>query len=80
MQIIVGTSAQKVVSGGRQRPVVQNLGPGTIFLDTEGSVTPTTGIKIPVGWTYEFPTSGSEDDIWIISDTASTDVRVIQIG
>ncbi len=80
MQKIVGTSAQKVVAGGRQRPVIQNLGPGVIYLDTGGTVTVSTGLRIPVGAVYEFPTSGSEDDIWIIATEADTDVRVIEIG
>lgn len=80
MQILVGTTAVPVAAGGRQRPVIQNLGPGNVYLDTQGSVTPSSGLKIPVGFTYEFPTSGSLDSIFIIADQASTDVRIIAIG
>lgn len=80
MQIIVGTVSQKIPSGGRTRPVIQNLGPGDVYIDTEGSVTASSGLKLPVGSVYEFPTAGTLDDIWIVASEAGTDVRVIKVG
>lgn len=80
MQVIVGTSAQAVVAQGRTRLVIQNLGPGDVFLDTEGTVTPTAGLKIPVNATYEFPTASADDNVWLVASAANTDVRVIRIG
>ena len=38
MQITVGTEAVQVAHGGRTQLVIQNLGPGVVEFDTEGSV------------------------------------------
>jgi hypothetical protein len=80
VQLIVGTTAVKIPSGGRARPIIQNLGPGNIFFDTEGSVTPEGGLKLVPEAIYEFPTMGTLDDIWIVASEANTEVRVVAVG
>jgi hypothetical protein len=80
MRMIVGTTPQKVVSSGRARPVIQNRGPGTIYIDTQGTVSPDTGLELMPQMIMEFATSGSLDDIYVVSTQAATDVRVIEIG
>lgn len=80
MQVILGTTKQAVAASGRNRLLIQNLGPGNVFLDTEGTVTATAGLKIEPGAVYEFPTASADDDVYIISDTANTDVRIVRLG
>ena len=77
MKLLVGTTPV-ALPGNRQRPVIQNLGPGTIYLDTDGDVSITDGLQLLPDVTYEFPVSGGDSaGIWIVSDAANTDVRVI---
>lgn len=79
MQILLGTTAQNI-RGDRSLPVIQNLGPGTVYLDTDGDVDATSGLKIDPGAVYEFPISGGNMGIWIVASEANTDVRVIELG
>lgn len=78
--MILGTSKQQITASGRNRLVIQNLGPGNVFLGTEGDVSPTIGLKIAVNAVYEFPTTSADDDVWVVADAANTDVRVLRVG
>lgn len=79
-QMILGTTAQSL-SGGRGRPIIQNLGPGLVYFNTDAECTPTNGIQIEVGGSFEFVTQiGDETIVSLIADTAGTDVRVITMG
>jgi len=79
MRILVGTTSQKILAD-RSRPVIQNLGPGNVYIDTDGDVDVNSGLKLAVNAVYEFPTAGAESDIWIVSDAADTDVRIVEMG
>lgn len=59
--------------------VVQNLGPGNLFLDAVNTVAPSTGIKIAVGGGYEIA-DYKGGPIFIVADAASTDVRYAAFG
>lgn len=72
----VGTTIQ-----GRGRPVIQNLGPGDVYLDMDPVlVTPDTGIKLTVNSVYEVPTSVGTEELSLVATLADTDVRVIMVG
>lgn len=81
-KLTVGTSAVNVTGvSGRGRPIIQNLGPGDIFFDSEPGVTADTGVMLPVGAAYEFSgTISSETGLSVIATEADTDVRVIVMG
>lgn len=80
MKLIVGTTPV-VIPGNRSRPVIQNLGPGTIYVDTDGDVSASDGLKLVPNAVYEFPAAGGNSaGIYIVSDTADTDVRVVGVG
>lgn len=79
MRILVGTTAVKIPAT-RKIPVIQNLGPGILFLDTDGDVDVDSGLKLGVGVVYEFPESGAYSDIWVVADAEGTDVRIIEVG
>lgn len=82
MKVVVGTAPVDLTVGGRGRPVIQNLGPGMIYLDSSSEdVSTESGIQIPVGVAYEFPTAAADDEkVSIVSDAADTDVRVVVMG
>lgn len=82
MQLILGTTAQSVPTEGRARPVIQNLGPGKVYLDTNNGVTTSGGLQLPVGAIYEFHVGAgfNAGGVWLVSDAANTDVRIIGIG
>lgn len=80
MRVLVGTEPYQI-QGNRARPLVQNLGPGNVYLDTDGDVDADSGFKITPGAVYEFPTSGAFSvGIWMVADVDGTDVRVIGMG
>lgn len=80
MQLNVGTTPVQI-PGNRTRPVIQNLGPGNVYVDTDGEVTSADGLKLVPNSIYEFPTSGGNSDgIWLVADQAGTDVRVVVMG
>lgn len=78
MQVIVGTTPVELPEYGRGLPVIQNLGPGILYLEESNQVTTANGLRIAVGDTYEYPLPAT-DPIWLVSDTAGTDARVLVV-
>lgn len=80
---MLGTTPQKMPGvADRSRPVIQNLGPGNVYLDTDGDVDALSGFRIAAGGVYEFPTSGASSPrgIFMVADAANTDVRIVGMG
>jgi hypothetical protein len=67
---------------GTNQPIVQNLGPGVLYVGTTSSNLTTEGLYLPAGAVYEFPTVVVEGPgaIWLQADIASCDVRIINVG
>lgn len=80
MQMILGTSPLSVGAGDRTRLVIQNMGPGLVEFNTEGTFAYGQGISLPVNAVYEFPSSSSTDDIWLVASVAATQIRLVRIG
>lgn len=58
--------------------MIQNLGPGNVYFDSDPGVTTTTGLKIVPDTAFEFSSASAlEEGISLVSDTADTDVRVV---
>lgn len=83
MQVTVGVTATPLVFGGGDTPLIQNLGPGTVYLGRDDTVTAGSGIQLGVGAAYEFPSdlgvSGSST-VYLVSDAAGTDVRYMVVN
>jgi hypothetical protein len=64
------------------RPIVQNLGPGTIYLNTSSQNVVSSGIKMEPMAVYEFPTSLVEGagDLWFEATGDVCDVRILNVG
>ena len=77
MKITVGTTAVALPVAPGLQPWVQNLGTGTVYIDNHPNVATTTGVKLVVGAIFNFTEQISEHGgtVYLISDTASTDVR-----
>jgi hypothetical protein len=64
------------------RPIVQNLGPGILWLGTNGTSVDTYGLKLPVNAVYELPATLLEGagQIYLKATTDNCDVRIINVG
>jgi hypothetical protein len=64
------------------RPIVQNLGPGTLYFNTNNQAVIATGIKMEPMAVYEFPTALVEGpgEIWFQADGGTCDVRILNVG
>jgi len=82
MKITVGTTPVSLGLDSDSTPVVQNLGPGVVYMDSTEDVTTATGLKLNVGDTYEFfrDLNQAGGEIFLVSDQAATDVRVMVVG
>lgn len=80
MQIILGTTPHAIGDADRTRLLIQNLGPGIVYFNTEEEVTTTNGFQIAVNGAYEFPTPSALDTVSIVASAPDTDVRVLRIG
>lgn len=67
---------------GNSQPIIQNLGPGNLYIGTTGDNLQTTGLYLPAGAVYEFPAVVNEGagQVWVEADAPDTDVRIINVG
>lgn len=67
---------------GTQQPIIQNLGPGNLYIGTSNADLSNNGLYLPAGAVYEFPATLVEGagTIWLLADVADTDVRIINVG
>lgn len=78
-QILLGTTPVPLTADRGHLVIQNNSATANLYLDVNESVTTTSGMKLTPGSVFEFPVSGAANTIWIVSDTASTDVRVLDI-
>lgn len=80
-KITVGTEAVRLPSYGPATPIIQNLGPGTVYIGDTEDVTADDGFELAVDAHIKLSVgSSSAGPIWLISDAADTDVRVVTLG
>ena len=68
--------------GKTSRPIVQNLGPGTLYLGTSATDLATRGIKLPVNAVYELAdvlVEGAQQ-VFLRAVDDDCDVRIINVG
>jgi len=82
--MILTTAAGIVDSGfsGTNQPVIQNLGPGTLYVGPYSTNLSTNGLKLTVNAVYEYPKTLVEGDakVYIQAIGDSCDVRVMNVG
>jgi hypothetical protein len=80
--ITVAQGAFNTGSTATQMPIIQNLGPGTLYLNTVSTNISTDGLQLPVGAVYEFPkvVQDGAGAVWIQAIGGDCDVRIINVG
>ena len=83
-QMILTTAAGIVDSGyiGTNQPIIQNLGPGVLYVGPYSTNLSTNGLKLPVNAVYEYPKTLVEGDakVYIQAIGDSCDVRMMNVG
>jgi hypothetical protein len=82
MNVTVAAGATDTGYAGTNRPVIQNLGPGDLFVGNVSSTLLTEGIKLVPNAVYEFPENVVEGPgkIFMQASGATCDVRILNIG
>lgn len=80
--ITVAQGAYNTGYTATQMPVIQNLGPGVLYLGTSSASLSTTGLQLPVGAVYELPAvvQDGAGAIWIQAIGGDCDVRMLNVG
>ena len=82
MILTTGQGAVKTDFIGSDQPIIQNLGPGTLYVGPSATNLLTTGLYLPVNAVYEYPATlvqgGAE--VWLQADVDTCDVRIINVG
>jgi hypothetical protein len=82
MIIAPAAGAIKPTLSKTSRPIIQNLGPGTLYFNTSGVSVIATGIKMEPLAVYEFPTTLVEGpgNIWFQAENDICDIRILNVG
>jgi hypothetical protein len=82
--MIVTTAEGAVDTGftGSTQPVIQNLGPGNLYIGTLPTNLTTNGLYLPVGAVYEFPATLIEggNAVFVQASGGNCDVRIMNVG
>lgn len=81
MLYLVGIEPLALGPFGRARPIIQNIGPGDVYLDTDQEASTSSGLRIKPGEALSFSgPAATETGIWLVASEANTDVRVVLMG
>jgi len=82
MNVTVAAGATQLNFSGSQQPLIQNLGPGDLYVYSLNDSITTNGIKLPTNAVYEFPTALVEGagSVWVQALVGTCDVRVMNVG
>lgn len=80
--ITVAQGAYNTGYTATQMPIIQNLGPGILYLyNTSTSIT-TEGLQLPVGAVYELPqvVQDGAGAVWVQATGGNCDARIMNVG
>lgn len=82
MKVIVGTSPKQLPIRGNHAVIIQNLGPGALYLEHHDKVTVDDGIRLLSGEAYEFSRdiASAGGALFAVADAEDTDVRTMVVG
>ena len=74
--------AFKAVLTGGDQPIIQNLGPGTLYVASTPTNITDNGLQLPAGAVYEFPKLlvDGVGQVWLKATTDDCDVRIMNVG
>jgi hypothetical protein len=77
MQLDVTTTPARLAIPRGSVAVLQNMGAGAVYVDSEDTVSADTSFELGVDAVYEFP-NGEDNSIWVVSD-ATADLRILLV-
>lgn len=82
MLITVAQGAYNTGFSSDSQPIVQNIGPGDLYISTTSVDVADTGLWLPAGAVYEFPAALVEGAgaVWIQAAGDDCEVRIINVG
>ena len=82
MIITVADGAVNLGYSGTQRPLVQNLGPGILYISSSANDLATEGIEIAPDAAYELPATLNEgaQQLYALAVGDDCDVRTLNVG
>lgn len=76
--LVVGTvTPVKIPVDSNSPAVIQNLGAGIVYVDGSPTVSTSTGLKVGVGVMVTIDSPNDVGLLYVISDTANTNVRYL---
>ena len=72
----------KTEYSGDAQPVVQNLGPGVLYIGSTSNDLFNTGLQLPVGAVYEYPARliDGAQFLWLHAVGGNCDARLLNVG
>lgn len=82
MILTVAAGAVNTELDGSVRPIIQNLGPGTLYFGPFEDNLLTEGLLLPAGKAYEYPEAlvVGANALWLQADGDDCDLRIILVG
>ena len=82
MIITVAQGAYNTGYTATQMPVIQNLGPGTLYVYNSSTNITTDGLQLPVGAVYELPqvVQDGAGAVFVQATGGNCDVRLMNVG
>ena len=82
MIITVAQGAYNTGYTATQMPVIQNLGPGTLYVYNSSTSITTEGLQLPVGAVYELPqvVQDGAGAVFVQATGGNCDVRLMNVG
>ena len=82
MIITVAQGAYNTGYTATQMPVIQNLGPGILYVYNSSTSITTEGLQLPVGAVYELPqvVQDGAGAVFIQATGGNCDVRLMNVG
>jgi hypothetical protein len=68
--------------GGTQRPIIQNLGPGVLYVGSSPNNLPSRGVRLVPNAAYEYPDNlvAGAGKVYIQAQEDNCDVRIQNVG
>jgi hypothetical protein len=80
--ILSNGDSYKTEYEGDAQPIIQNLGPGVLYIGSTNDSLATKGLQLPVGAVYEYPARLVDGGgyVWLLASGDNCDVRLQNVG
>ena len=84
--VTMGNTVEATINGNTlapsSRPIIQNLGPGVLYIGDSQADLSANGLQLPVNCVYEVPAPMVEGlvSLYMYADLNTCDVRILNVG